>query len=151
MNAPDRYVVDASVGVKWVLPEPGSDRARRLLASVARGRTALLAPDLYVAEVANVLWRRCRLRGELLEDEAREALAELLGALPELVPAEALAAQALELALAFRHPVYDCLYVALAVREGCSLITADRRIALAFGPATGRVMLLEEFAGEPDG
>lgn len=146
MNGPTRYVVDASVGVKWILPEPGSDRACALLAEVAAGHAHLLAPDLYAAEVANVLWQRASLRAELTEEEAREALRALLVSLPELVPSEALLPQALALALAFRRPVYDCLYAALAVREGCTLVTADRRLAGVLGPATARVTLLEELA-----
>lgn len=32
---------------------------------------------------------------------------------------------ALRLALAFRHPVYDCLYLACAQRENVPLLTAD--------------------------
>ncbi len=144
---PERLVVDASVAMKWVLPEPGSERARRLLSASVAGRLELIAPDLFMAEVTNVLWKRCRVRAELLEDEARAAHAALLAAAPELVPSEALAGPALELALAFRHPVYDCLYVALALRDGCSLVTADARLAATLGPATGRVVRLEDLPG----
>ncbi len=142
----DRLVVDASVGLKWVFPEPGADRARALLAAVARGDLRLLAPDLYVAEVTNALWKRAHLRGDLSADEAREALDRLLGALPEIFPGAALASQALELAHAFGRPVYDCLYVALALRAGCPLVTADRSLVRAFAPATGRVSHLDDFA-----
>ncbi len=142
---PERLVVDASVAVKWVLPEPGTLQARRLLEASADGRLDLIAPDLFIGEVGNVLWKRCRLRGELVEDEARAALEAVLAVAPELVPSEALAARALELALAFRRPISDCLYVALALRDHCSLVTADSRLATALGPATGHVVRLEDF------
>ena len=141
----DSFVVDASVGVKWVLPEPGSDRARGLLEASARGDAELLAPDIYVAEVSNVLWKRTHLTGDLLADDAREALDSLVAALPALVPSPVLASQALELALAFGRSLYDCLYVALALRAGCPLVTADRRLVRAFAPATGQVVDLDEF------
>ena len=145
MTAIDSIVVDASVGLKWVLAEPGADRARALLEAVARGEVRLLAPDLYVTEITNVLWKRSRLRGDLSADDAREALDRLLGALPEIVPGAALSSQALELAIAFGHPVYDCLYVALALRAGCQLVTADRSLVRAFALATAQVIHLDDF------
>ena len=66
-------------------------------------------------------------------------------ALPAIVPAADLASQALELAFAFGRPLYDCFYVALALRAGCPLVTADRRLVRAFAPATGQVIALDEF------
>lgn len=143
MSAIARYVVDASVGAKWVAPEPDSAQARVLLDAAANGAAQLLAPDIYVAEVANVLWKRSRLRGELTEDETAQGLSLLLNTLPELVPASARAEQALALAMSFRFPLYDCLYVALALQAACPLVTADRRLARAFGPATGHIIPLD--------
>lgn len=140
MTTAEQIVVDASVGAKWVLAEPDSDRALALLSSATRGETSLLAPDVYVPEVTNIIWKSTHLRGDLTRDEARDALDGLLGTLPRLTPAAGLAAQALELALAFEHPSYDCLYVALALRHSCPVVTADRGMLRTFGPATGRVV-----------
>lgn len=140
MTATETLVVDASVGAKWVLAEPDSDRALALLASASRGDTSLLAPDVYVPEVTNILWKSSHLRGDLTRDEARDALDRLLETVPPLTPAAGLAAQALELALAFEHPSYDCLYVALALRHGCPVVTADGGMLRTFGQATGRVI-----------
>lgn len=106
----------------------------------------LMAPDVYVPEVTNIVWKSAHLRGDLTHVEAREALDKLLGTLPELSPAAGLAAQALELALTFGHPSYDCLYVALALRHACPVVTADRGMLRAFGPATGRVMHIADFS-----
>lgn len=145
MNEPARFVVDASVGVKWVIEEHDGDRARDLLGRVERGEATLRAPEIYVAEGANAIWQRVR-RHELQESEARQALRTFRSLPPELVPTGFLVEQALELALAFRHPVYDCLYVALAMRDGAALITADEPLAQALGPATGQIILLRDFA-----
>ncbi len=145
MTSARSFVVDASVAVKWVLPEPGADRARSLLEEYARGAAELLAPDIYVAEVSNVLWKRTHLTGDLIEDDAREALDSLSAALPALVPSAALASQALELALTFGQSLYGCLYVALALRAGRPLVTADQRLVRAFAPATAQVVDLDEF------
>ena len=145
MRVPDRLVIDASVVVKLVLPENGAAQVRRLFDLRAREEVQLRAPDVVVAEAANAIWKRCRLRRELSEDDSRRALADLLADLPDLVPSTALISQAFEIALAFRRPVYDCLYVALAEREGCPLVTADVPLIRSVGPATGRVLALDAF------
>lgn len=145
MTTASRLVVDASVAVKWLLPEDDSDRAHAILTAAQRGETQLLAPDVFLPEIANVLWVRSQLRGDLSADRARQALATLAVLSPTIVPSRGLVAQALELAFTFRHAVYDCLYVALAIRSGCPVITADRRLIRAFGPATASVVDLTEF------
>jgi predicted nucleic acid-binding protein len=47
-----RVVVDASVALKWLVEETGSDLAERVAA-----QHELIAPELIVAEVQNALWR----------------------------------------------------------------------------------------------
>jgi predicted nucleic acid-binding protein len=122
-------VVDASVAVKWLLPEPGRPLARRLLTE----GEPLCAPDLLLAEVGNALWKNIR-RG-MPAGPLREAWALLPPSFQRLVPMGELAAAAFDLALRHDHPVYDCFYVALARRESAPLITADARLADRFAAA----------------
>jgi len=117
-----RFVVDASVALKWVIAEDGSDAAASL-----RWATALFAPDLIVAEFATALWKLAR-RGELSQDEAMLAARLLERADIELRPMRALLGRASQLALSLDHPAYDCIYLALAEAEGCALVTADERL-----------------------
>jgi len=42
--------------------------------------------------------------------------------------------RAYEISSQTRHGFYDCLYVALAEREGCELLTADQRLINNLGP-----------------
>jgi predicted nucleic acid-binding protein len=132
-------VVDASVALKWVLAEPGQDAADALLDE------DLIAPSLWLLEAANALWRR-NLRGELSAGEAEERLSELFNAPVTSIPIEDDLSMAAALARRLGHPVYDCLYLALAVREQTQVVTADRRfwaIAQAEPDLAGRVRLLE--------
>jgi predicted nucleic acid-binding protein len=112
-------VVDASVALKWVLDEPGSDAAAALL------NEDLVAPALWLVEAANALWRRAR-RGEISRDEAMERLSELYNAPVTTTSIEDDLVAAGELANALGHPVYNCVYLALARRENTWVITADR-------------------------
>ena len=121
-------VVDASVACKWFFAEDLSDAARRM----AEGDTTLLAPDLILVECANVAWQRVR-TGAVPLAQAEALLAALPRWFDTLTPAGELYEQAFRVAHGLGHPVYDCLYLALAEREETSLVTADdafvRRVA----------------------
>ena len=121
------FVVDTSVAIKWLIDEPGSDAADAL-----RGHD-LVAPALLRIEAANVL-RTLTAKGALQADDAG-ALFDLLQDAPmDMVdPDDGLETRALDLALELGHPVYDCLYLALAERLDRTLITADKRFLKALG------------------
>jgi predicted nucleic acid-binding protein len=123
-------VVDASLGVKWFLDEAGSDDA---LAVLIEHRSNIIAPDLFAVEVAAALvreinaqrdedarygWELARLMA-LFESDA----VALRRAEPKLV------GHAAEIAIEIGHPLKDCVYLALAVKEGCDLVTCDARFA----------------------
>jgi predicted nucleic acid-binding protein len=120
-------VVDASVAIKWVIDEPGTPQALSLR------RHRLYAPDLLVAECANVLWKKVR-RNELTAPEALIAARLLQRADLELMPMRALLEPATRLAIALGHPAYDCTYLALAESMSCDLVTADRQLATIAQP-----------------
>ena len=125
-----RFVVDASVAVKWLVAEEDADIADRLAASGQE----LHAPRLLASEAANVLWRKARV-GEIERAEAGAAMA-LLTDMPVLWnDDETVGADAVRLALALEHPVYDCMYLALAHRIGAAMVTANRRFVTAVAPS----------------
>ncbi|MDX2145353.1 MAG: type II toxin-antitoxin system VapC family toxin [Rhodospirillaceae bacterium] len=111
-------VVDASVVIKWVIDEDGTADALGLR------KHKLYAPDLIVAECANVLWKKAR-RKELSHQEALLAAELIERADLELQPTRRLLAKATKLALALDHPAYDCIYLVLAQTLDCDFVTAD--------------------------
>lgn len=122
MRAAVEVVIDASVAIKWVAPEALSERAIELLEG-----PRLLAPDLLVAECANILWKKVT-RGEMTGELAVVAAQAIERVQIELVPMRQLLSESLRLAINLAHPAYDCLYLALAQARGCSLVTADERL-----------------------
>lgn len=120
-----RWVIDASVAAKWVFPERGSDQAVLLREAARSGEAELLAPDFFVAEIGNLTWKKAVLLREISPAEARTALGLLKSALPRLIPSTVLLDSAMDLALAHRQSLYDCLYVALALASDCKMVTAD--------------------------
>ena len=130
------FVVDASVAVKWLLPEPNDAQALRLL----HGHD-LLAPDLVFVEVASALAKRVR-RQEATVAETMRAM-EYLGAVHiQVQPAQPLLPLALELASRFGRTVYDSVYLAVAMIRHCPLVTADRRLYKALAASALREHLL---------
>jgi predicted nucleic acid-binding protein len=131
-------VVDASVAVKWLVPEADSTAAEHLAGQ------PLCAPDLLLAEIVNALWAMRR-RGRLAAVEATSSFARLARVSIDLVPAATLADDALALSCRLDHPAYDCFYLALAIERGTHVVTADRRFvaaADAHAETKGRVRAL---------
>ena len=117
-------VVDASVGVKWFVPEVMAAEARQW----RNGPDELHVPAVFFdLEIANVLWKKIQ-RAEISRADADLILAQL-----PLLPVTrhneaALLAPAFDLASSAKRTVYDCLYLALAVQLGGRMVTADQRL-----------------------
>jgi predicted nucleic acid-binding protein len=115
-------IVDASVAVKWIVEEPLREEALELVR-----QDDVVVPDLLPTEVRDALVNRVRRRLSTIE-EARAA-ASAFRVIPLIVERSSdHLERAFDLALAFEHPVYDCLYLALAMARDFQLFTADLRM-----------------------
>lgn len=129
-----KYVLDASVGLKWLLVESDSPKANQLRDDFSNKIHELLAPDVFPIEVGHSLTRAER-RSIIQPGEASILYDDLLRTLPEIRPTFGLLPRAIELSSQVRIGVYDCLYVALAEQEGCEVVTGDVRMAQLFPSA----------------
>ena len=144
-------VVDASVAIKWLLPdragEDDSDRALALLSAVRAGTVELIQPPHWLAEVAAVL---ARLSPDTVDDDVRDLYAMGL----PVLDTPGMYLTACELARSLGHHLFDTLYHAVALEvKGASLVTADEHYHRK-ACARGSVILLESFSpagGEPGG
>jgi predicted nucleic acid-binding protein len=103
----------------------------------------LIAPELLIPEVCNVLWKR-RNRGDIDDEQAGRARNLLQRFVDDFVPMLNLFGRAYELAMVLAHPAYDCFYIALAEANNAVMVTADARLVArlsgtTFGP---RIRLL---------
>lgn len=129
-----KYVIDASIAFKWEVAEPHSDKAQQLRDDFRNAVHELLTPDLFPTEVANALLVAER-RGRLLPGQGPLLLADVLTTLPRIHPSlPDLVPRAYAIAELTKASVYDCLYVALAEREKCELITADDKLVKKLQP-----------------
>lgn len=131
-------VLDASVALKLVAREPGTDRAQALLLAEER-----IAPDWLLTEVASGLANKIRYENAD-RDRAKIALAAVPRFIDRFFPAQPLLGDAIDMAVQLEHALYDCLYLVLAVAEKGRVVTADRSFfnAASRGGFGGQVELL---------
>lgn len=134
-----RFVVDASVAVKWFLPEAYSEDALRLL----REEHTLLAPDLLWAEVGNILWKRKR-RNELSVEGGLAILRDLRRLPLQIHSCDDLADRAWDIANSRDRSFYDSLYMALSHHQDCPMVTADSKLFNAMGGAASGLLWVED-------
>jgi predicted nucleic acid-binding protein len=134
-----QLVIDASVAIKWLIPEADSEFA---LAVLEQG-FSLAAPDLLLSEIGNVLWRKSR-TGVFPPEAALRLLNEFQTLSIQLMPSARIAPIALGIAQRCDRSYYDSLYLALAETLEAPLITADQKFwnALQTTPYRDRVVRL---------
>jgi predicted nucleic acid-binding protein len=139
------FVTDASVALKWFVPEPDSGMADDLV----RAEAELIAPSIIWVELANAVWKNARL-GNVDSGIWDDVAAKLPGLLTIHSAEGPLLQSAVKLAVAHEHPVYDCVYLALAIQTGAIVVTVDKRFLTVFGKTvhSNRVISLEAAARE---
>lgn len=135
-------VVDSSVVIKWFLPEDDSTIAETIEAQLEKGEVILLAPELLLAEVANILWKK---RSQLSEEEATRIIDSVISTGIWIVGIEPLIGEAYRIARQFNRTVYDSMYIALARERDCDFVTADERLFNAVSSHEPRVKLLRDY------
>jgi predicted nucleic acid-binding protein len=121
------YVLDVSVALCWVIRRPLTLGALRLRDDYRQSIHQLIAPSIFSAEAASALTKSER-QNLIPVGQARRLLADILGDAPLLRPYDPLLYRATDISSQTRSGVLDCLYVALAEREQCELVTADDKL-----------------------
>lgn len=134
-------VLDASVIVKWLFPdpvrEPHAEQALSMLEAIRNGRIEPVQPPHWLAEVMAVAAR--------LNATIADAAVDLLDAMEFQVMHEpGVYKHAVALAARLNQHLFDTLYHAVAMEAGATLITADRKY---FNKArrVGRIMFLADW------
>jgi Raf kinase inhibitor-like YbhB/YbcL family protein len=140
-------VADSSVVAKWVLPEPDSGQAQRLISEVVLRGHRLIVLDLALVEVANAIWKQYYRKVATLA-EARHFLNELLRSPVHIEPAQRLLPAALEIAAKYGRAVYDALFIALAQDQALFGVTADEPLYQAVHADFPQIVLLRNWKPE---
>ena len=120
-------VIDASVLIKFYVPEVLSDKASHLLNAVKDGGLSFLAPDLVFPEAGNILWKKHRLK-ELTGPEVNEITDAVILLPVRVESSKALLPLAAGIAITYGITVTDAVYLALARILETRMITADKKL-----------------------
>lgn len=124
-------VIDASVVLKWYLvDEEYGAYALSLLEKYLEGALDLLAPSLLEYEVINGLIIAQR-KGRIREEKIIEAADGFLSLKIAQKNLSSFFPEAINYSRIYNRSVYDSSYLALASKEGVSLITADKNLLSA--------------------
>ena len=140
-----KYVVDSSVAIKWVLPETDSDKATLLFQEYQQGLHELLAPDVFPVESGHAITRAERQK-RITVGAGWTLWNSIMADAPVLLPYLPLMRRAFEISSHLRIGIYDCLYVALAEREGCEFVTADNRLVNNLQPTFPFIVPLDSLS-----
>lgn len=127
-------VIDASVLIKFFIPEILSEKPEELNVRVAEGDLGLLAPNLIFAEVGNIIWKKHRMK-ELIRSEVEEIVEAIVSMPIAVETSKALLPLAVDMGLAYGITVYDAVYVSLAKIHETIWVTADRKPLETMGKA----------------
>lgn len=122
-----KLVIDASIGIKQILPESDSAKALQIQSDFRRGIHELLAPDLYFVEVSNVLTMAAR-RGKISAADLPYAFGDMIRYKPVIHNTTTCLYAAFNIASKLQVSVYDAIYLALSRQENCPLLTADHKL-----------------------
>lgn len=122
-----KYVLDSSVALKWVLPEPDSPKAIQLRDDYHNSVHELIAPDTFLVETLHVLTKAERQK-KISAGDGMILWKSIRADVPVLFPHIPLLDRAYQIASVAGKGIYDCLFVALAEREQCEFVTADTKL-----------------------
>jgi predicted nucleic acid-binding protein len=123
-----QVVIDASVVLKWYLPDEEHGRkALHLLDKYISNEIDFVAPSLLEYEVINGLIIAQR-RGRVKEEKLLTAIDGFLNLDIKLKNISNIYTRVLHYCEIYSCSVYDASYLAVAEKEGISMITADERL-----------------------
>lgn len=122
------FVIDTSALLRLYLPDgPLEARSEEAMESAHRGNVVISAPDLLFAEAAQVLLKKER--SKLLIPEEAQKIQKEISALPiDIVAHKELIDLAGQLARAHNLTIYDALFLTLAQKLRCPLLTCDEKL-----------------------
>lgn len=117
-------VLDVSAAIEMLFLKEKSERFQR----VYNEGTWIISPDLYVAELSNVLWKYSK-AGWLSKEECIQYTDDGLNMIDDIMDSRELWKEVLSESMKNNHPVYDMLYAVLTRRNSGLLITNDRKLS----------------------
>ncbi|MDX1638957.1 MAG: type II toxin-antitoxin system VapC family toxin [Balneolaceae bacterium] len=116
-------VVDASVAIKWLFREKGSEEAEQIIKRIS----LFYVPLIFPVEMDSVITKKVR-RKELQIDESCEKRKQVRKLPFKIEWDENVSQLAFEVAISLPVTYYDATYLATAIEKYAMFVTADRKL-----------------------
>ena len=117
-------VVDVSAAIEILLQKEKKGPFQESCASAS----LVVAPDLYVSELAKVFWKLCKAKA-VTHAQCIQHAEDGIALIDDFIDAEELWKESLAEGIKNAHSVYDMFYMVLARRNDATLLTRDDRLA----------------------
>jgi predicted nucleic acid-binding protein len=121
-------VLDVSAAIEILLKK----EKNKLFTTMYKDASWVIAPDLYIPEISNVLWEYFR-ANIITHAECGHYADDGLNMIDDFFDAKQLWKEALGEGIKNNHSIYDMFYAVLARRNDATLITNDGHLAAACG------------------
>ena len=118
-------VLDVSAAIEILLQK----EKKELFNATYEKASWVIAPDLYIAEISNVLWKYFK-TGLISHIECIQYVEDGIELIDDYFPSKELWKEALGEGIKNTHSIYDMYYAILARRNDATLITNDSKLSL---------------------
>jgi len=118
-------VLDVSAAIDILLQK----EKKELFNATYEKASWVIAPDLYIAEISNVLWKYYK-SGLISHMECIQYVEDGIELIDDYFPSKELWKEALGEGIKNTHSIYDMYYAVLARRNDATLITNDSKLSL---------------------
>ena len=118
-------VLDVSAAIDILLQK----EKKELFNATYEKASWVIAPDLYIAEISNVLWKYYK-SGLISHIECIQYVEDGIELIDDYFPSKELWKEALGEGIKNTHSIYDMYYAVLARRNDATLITNDSKLSL---------------------
>ena len=117
-------VLDVSAAIEIIFQREKTDRFK----SVYNQGAWIIAPDLFIAEITNVLWKYYK-AGLITHADCIQCVQDGIDMVDDFINAKELWKEFLAEGIKNKHSIYDMYYAVLARRNDATLITNDGTLA----------------------
>jgi predicted nucleic acid-binding protein len=118
-------VLDVSAAIEILLQK----EKKELFNATYEKASWVIAPDLYIAEISNVVWKYYK-SGLISHMECIQYVEDGIELIDDYFPSKELWKEALGEGIKNIHSIYDMYYAVLARRNDATLITNDSKLSL---------------------
>jgi len=116
-------VLDTSAAIEMLLNKPDSYKYKKHVIEA----DAVIAPELYIAEISNVAWKYSKIAG-FRHEECYRLAEDGINLVDQFIDTSDLWKEALREAMNNDQSVYDCQYIICARRNDALLLTKDQKL-----------------------